>query len=49
MRKTKIIATLGPASWSQQVISRLVKEGVNGFRINLSHAKTSEMDFKVLS
>ncbi|MCD6458893.1 MAG: pyruvate kinase [Thermoproteales archaeon] len=44
MRKTKIIATLGPASWSQQVISRLAKEGVNGFRINLSHAKTSEME-----
>lgn len=43
VRKTKIIATLGPACWKEQVILRLVKEGVNGFRINFSHAWGEEI------
>lgn len=37
MRKTKIIATLGPKSRSEKQIERLIKAGVNVFRINLSH------------
>ncbi|RLE64541.1 MAG: pyruvate kinase [Thermoprotei archaeon] len=43
MRKTKIIATLGPACWDEEKILRLVKEGVNGFRINFSHANRKEI------
>jgi len=39
MRKTKIISTLGPASDSDQVITHLIKEGTNVFRLNMSHAK----------
>lgn len=34
---TKIIATLGPASSSKLVIKKLIKAGVNIFRLNLSH------------
>lgn len=36
-QNTKIIATLGPASNSSEVLLKLVKEGVNVFRLNFSH------------
>lgn len=36
-RQTKIVATLGPASWSEDGIGALKKEGANVFRINCSH------------
>src|SRR6267378_4906006 len=38
MRKTKIIATLGPATDSAEMIVRLIEGGVNVFRLNMSHA-----------
>lgn len=38
MRKTKIIATLGPSTSSEGIIGRLIKAGVNVFRLNMSHA-----------
>jgi pyruvate kinase len=37
MRRTKIIATLGPASSSEEVITRLLTSGVDVFRLNFSH------------
>ena len=38
MRHTKIIATLGPASASREIIAGLVTAGVDVFRLNFSHA-----------
>ena len=38
MRKTKIIATLGPATDPAEMIARLIEAGVNLFRLNMSHA-----------
>ncbi|MBI4010052.1 MAG: pyruvate kinase [Candidatus Aenigmarchaeota archaeon] len=37
IRKTKVIATLGPASKRTSMIKRLVDEGVAIFRLNLAH------------
>jgi pyruvate kinase len=37
MRKTKIIATLGPATESPEMISKMIEAGVNVFRLNMSH------------
>ncbi len=37
LRRTKIVATLGPASASKEVIRDMLLSGVNLFRINLSH------------
>ena len=36
-RRTKILATLGPASDSAKVIRRLIETGANVFRLNMSH------------
>ena len=37
MRKTKIVATLGPASNSTKIIKGLINAGMNSARINFSH------------
>ena len=37
MRKTKIVATIGPASSSPEKIRELFKAGMNAARINFSH------------
>ncbi len=36
-RRTKIVATLGPASSEPRMIARLIDAGVNVFRLNMSH------------
>ena len=36
-RRTKIIATVGPATDTEKKISELIKSGVNVFRLNMSH------------
>lgn len=37
MKKTKIIATVGPASGSSEMIESFINSGVNVFRLNFSH------------
>ncbi|MDF1659881.1 MAG: pyruvate kinase [Verrucomicrobiales bacterium] len=37
-RKTKIISTLGPATQSPEMITKLIEAGANVFRLNMSHA-----------
>ena len=43
-KKTKIVATLGPGCSTKTMLSRLIKAGVNVFRINFSHATYEEAD-----
>ena len=42
MRRTKIVATVGPASRSPQKLEQLVQAGVNVFRLNFSHGSHEE-------
>jgi len=37
MRKTKIVATIGPASDSPEIIKKFIQAGVEVFRLNFSH------------
>jgi pyruvate kinase len=41
-RRTKIVATLGPASRDERVLERLLEAGMDVARINLSHGSTAE-------
>lgn len=41
--KTKIVATLGPATSSKDVMRELIKNGVNVFRLNFSHGKHEDV------
>jgi pyruvate kinase len=37
MRRTKIVATLGPATDSEQALEKLIRAGVDVIRVNFSH------------
>lgn len=42
MRRTKIVATVGPASRDEATLARLVEAGVDVFRLNFSHGSHQE-------
>jgi pyruvate kinase len=42
IRKTKIVATLGPASGSEEMLARMIAAGVDAVRLNFSHGKPEE-------
>ena len=42
MPNTKIVATLGPASGTPELLDRLIAAGVDVFRLNLSHGTREE-------
>ena len=43
LRRTKIVATLGPASSDRSVIASLFEAGADVFRINMSHTSHERM------
>lgn len=46
-RRTKIIATLGPASETQDMIARLFEAGADVFRLNMSHLSREHVQERV--
>ncbi len=46
-KKTKIVATLGPATSTKKIIHKMMKAGVNVFRINFSHADYEDVKERV--
>ena len=43
IKKTKIVATLGPATKTKKVLRAMLEAGVNVFRINFSHADYTDV------
>jgi len=46
-KKTKIVATLGPACSSKEIIKEMIDAGVNVFRINFSHADYEDVKERI--
>ncbi len=46
-KKTKIVATLGPATSSKDVLRKMIEAGVNVFRINFSHADYADVEERI--
>lgn len=46
-KKTKIVATLGPACSTREVLKEMIDAGVNVFRINFSHADYDDVKARV--
>ena len=47
IKRTKIVATLGPACDTREIIEEMIQTGVNVFRINFSHAEYAEVEERV--
>lgn len=47
LKKTKIVATLGPATSDKSVLREMLEEGANIFRINFSHADYDDVRERV--
>lgn len=46
-KRTKILATVGPATNSYESIEKMIQAGVNGFRLNFSHGTYEERDQQI--
>lgn len=46
-KRTKILATIGPASDSPEMIEKLINAGINGARLNFSHGSYDEHAAKI--
>ncbi|MBT8265668.1 MAG: pyruvate kinase [Bacteroidia bacterium] len=46
-KKTKIVATLGPATKDKETLKAMIEEGADVFRINFSHAKYSDVEKRI--
>jgi len=46
-KRTKIVATLGPATSTREIIEEMMDSGVNVFRVNFSHADYTDVEERI--
>ena len=46
-KRTKIVATLGPACDNKEIIENMMESGVNVFRVNFSHAEYPDVERRI--
>lgn len=46
-KRSKILATLGPSTNTPETIEKMIRAGVNGFRLNFSHGTFEERDAQI--
>jgi pyruvate kinase len=44
LRRTKVVASLGPASWSEEMIPKMIEAGTDIFRLNCSHRRGGDFE-----
>ena len=47
LRRTKIVATLGPATDTEELVERLARTGVDCFRLNFSHGVAADHELRI--
>ncbi|MES9978483.1 MAG: pyruvate kinase, partial [Candidatus Thiodiazotropha sp. 6PLUC5] len=47
IRKTKIVATIGPASDSVEILEQMIRAGMSVARLNLSHGSYQEHKMRI--
>jgi pyruvate kinase len=48
-KRTKIVATVGPASQTKEMLLKLAQAGVNVFRLNFSHGTHDDHLARIIS
>ncbi len=48
-RKVKILATIGPASRSPEMLEKLVRAGADAFRLNMSHGEHADHEAAIMA
>src|SRR5699024_8952133 len=49
LKKTKIVCTIGPASESKEILTTLIKEGMDVARLNFSHGNYEEHAERIIN
>merc|ERR1719443_1267298 len=44
IRRVKVVASLGPASWSEEMIPKMIEAGTDIFRLNCSHRRGGDFE-----
>ena len=47
IKKTKIVATLGPSTEKKEILEKMILEGVDVFRINFSHSNYDKISNQI--
>lgn len=49
MKKTKIVATIGPKTESEEMLTRMIQAGMNVMRLNMSHGDHEEHRVRIIN